>query len=394
MCWMTNKDHKESTKLAHLGTAPEEYFGIVNPPIARASTILYPSLEAYEDPNHKYRYGRMANPLSDKFETAMADIENGFNAVSTCSGLTAVTLALSTVVKAGDHALIVDSLYPPARDFCNRELTKFGVEIEYYDPRIGAGIENLVKENTTAIYLETPGSGTFEVQDIDIITNIAKAKGIKTIADNTYSAGLLLKPIDHGVDYSLQSATKYIGGHSDINMGVVVANTQENYRALKKTALNRGDCAAAEDLYLGLRGLRTISLRLKQNAENALKISNWLRKQKGIADVLNPALKSSPDHKLWKKYFKGANGIFSIVLEPSSKQAVHAFVDALELFPIGSSWGGYESLLQPQYLNKYRTAVPRPEGEGAMLRLQVGLEDADDLIADLDQALKIFNKEK
>ena len=230
---MTNKDHKESTKLAHIGTAPEEYFGIVNPPIARASTILYPSLSAYEDPGHKYRYGRMGNPLSEKFETAIAEIENGFNAVSTCSGLTAVTLALSAVVKSGDHALIVDSLYPPARDFCNQELEKFGIEIEYYDPRIGGNIESLIKENTSLIYLESPGSGTFEVQDIDAITKIAKAKGIKTIIDNTYSAGLLLKPLDHGVDYSLQSATKYIGGHSDIHMGIVTANTEENYKALK-----------------------------------------------------------------------------------------------------------------------------------------------------------------
>ncbi len=388
---MSHKHHKESTKLAHIGAAPEEYFGIVNPPIARASTILYPSLEAYEDPNHKYRYGRMGNPLSEKFETAIAEIENGFNAVSTCSGLTAVTLALSTVLKAGDHALIVDSLYPPARDFCNRELVKFGVEIEYYDPRIGADIESLIRENTTAIYLESPGSGTFEVQDIEAITNIAKAKGIKTIADNTYAAGLLLKPIDHGVDYALQSATKYIGGHSDINMGVVVANTEDNYRALKKTALNRGDCASAEDLYLGLRGLRTIALRLKHNAESAVKISQWLEGQKGIAKVLNPALESSPDHVLFKQYFKGANGIFSIILEPSSKEAVHAFVDALELFPIGSSWGGYESLLQPQYLHKYRTIIPRPDGEGAIIRLQIGLEDVEDLMADLEQALGIFN---
>ena len=389
-----NKDHKEATKLAHIGTAPEEYFGIVNPPIARASTILYPSLAAYEDPTHKYRYGRMGNPLSDKFEQAIADIENGFKAVSTCSGLTAVTLALMSVVKSGDHILVVDSLYPPARDFCNQELAKFGVEIEYYDPRIGSAIDSLVKDNTSLIYLESPGSGTFEVQDIPAITSVAKDKDIKTVIDNTYAAGLLFKPLDHGADYSLQSATKYVGGHSDINMGIVVANNEENFKTLKKCALNRGDCASAEDLYLGLRGLRTISIRMKQNAENALKVSEWLEEQDGIAEVLNPALKSSPDHALFKKYFKGANGVLSIILEPASKEAVHKFVDALELFPIGSSWGGYESLLQPQYLSKYRTATKRPDGEGAILRLQIGLEDPDDLINDLDQALKIFNKEK
>lgn len=388
---MTKKNtHKENTRLAHVGLAADEYFGIVNPPIARASTILYPSLAAYEDPNHRYRYGRMGNPLSEKFEGAIAEIENGFNAVSTASGLSAITLALMAVLKAGDHALIVDTLYPPGRDFCNQVMTKFGVEIEYYDPRIGGDIAKLTKDNTALIYLESPGSGTFEVQDVPAITKVAKAKNIKTIIDNTYAAGLIFKPLDHGVDYSLQSATKYIGGHSDINMGVVTANTEENYKLLKTTALNRGDCASAEDLYLGLRGLRTISLRMKQNAQSALKIASWLEKQKGIAAVLYPALKSSPEYKLWKRDFTGANGVLSIILEPSPKAAVHTFVDALDLFPIGSSWGGYESLLQPQYLSKYRTITPRPEGEGALLRLQIGLEDADDLIADLDQALKIF----
>ncbi len=389
---MSNKDHKENTKLAHIGTAPEEYFGIVNPPIARASTILYPSLAAYEDPNHKYRYGRMGNPLSEKFERAIAEIENGFNAVSTPSGLTAITLALMSVLKAGDHALIVDSLYPPARDFCNEVLTRFGVEVEYYDPRIGQDIRDLIKENTALIYMESPGSGTFEVQDVPSIVNVAKAKNIKTIIDNTWAAGILFKPLTHGVDYSLQSATKYIGGHSDINMGVVVASNEENYKLLKRTALNRGDCASAEDLYLGLRGLRTLTLRMKQAGENALKVATWLKEQKGIADVLYPALSHSPDHKLWKRDFTGANGVFSIVLEKASKDSVHKFVDSLELFPIGSSWGGYESLLQPQYLSKYRTIIKRPEGEGAILRLQIGLEDPEDLIADLDQALKVFRK--
>lgn len=391
---MSKKTHKESTRLTHIGLAADEYFGIVNPPIARASTILYPSLAAYEDPNHKYRYGRMGNPLSEKFESAIAEIENGFDGMSTASGLAAVTLALMTVLKAGDHALIVDTLYPPARDFCDQVLTKYGVEIEYYDPRIGGKIDKLTKDNTALIYLESPGSGTFEIQDVPAIAKVAKAKGIKTIIDNTYSAGLIFKPLDHGVDYSLQSATKYIGGHSDINMGIVVARDEATYKELRSTALNRGDCASAEDLYLGLRGLRTISLRMKQSAENALKIASWLKKQKGIADVLYPALKSSPEYKIWKRDFTGANGVLSIVLDKSSKQAVHKFVDALELFPIGSSWGGYESLLQPQYLSKYRTINPRPSDEGALLRLQIGLEDPDDLIADLEQALKIFNKEK
>ena len=387
---MSKKDYKEKTKLAHAGLAPDEYFGIVNPPIARASTILYPSLEAYEDPTHQYRYGRMGNPLAEKFELALADLENGFNAVTAPSGLSAITLALMAVLKAGDHALLVDTLYPPARDFCNEVLARFGVEVEYYNPRIGGDIDALIKSNTALVYLESPGSGTFEIQDVPAITKVTKAKGVKTIIDNTWAAGILFKPLDHGVDYSLQSCTKYIGGHSDLNMGVVVARDEDAYKSLKRTALNRGDCAAAEDLYLGIRGLHTMPLRLKEAGESALKVASWLSKQKGVADVLYPALKSSPDHKLWKRDFSGANGILSIVLEKSSKEAVRAFVDALDLFPIGSSWGGYESLLQPQYLKKYRTASSRPDDEGAILRLQIGLEDTEDLIEDLDVGLKAY----
>ena len=387
-----NKEYKEATRLAHIGLAPDEYFGIVNPPIARASTILYPSLEAYKDPGHQYRYGRMGNPLAEKFERAIAEIEHGYNAVTTSSGLSAITLALQTVLKTGDHALIVDTLYPPARDFINQELVKkFGIDVTFYDPRIASDIKALVKDNTALIYMESPGSGTFEVQDIDAIVAVAKAHNIVTVIDNTYSAGLLLKPIAHGVDYSLQSATKYIGGHSDINMGVVTARDEGCYKALKRTALNRGDCASAEDLYLGLRGLRTMSLRLRQSADNALIIAKWLEGREGIASVLNPALENSPDHAMFNKYFKHANGVFSIVLKPASDKKVGNFVKALTLFPIGSSWGGYESLLQPQFLNKYRTATSRDKGEGVILRLQIGLEDPEDLMANLQHALDVFN---
>ncbi len=387
-----DKTYQENTILTHLGLAPDEYFGIVNPPIARASTIIYPSLDAFENPDHKYRYGRTGNPLAEKFEEAIATLENGYNAVSTGSGLSAITLVLMALLKGGDHVLMVDTIYPPTRDFCNHVLVKYGVEVEYYDPRLNAGIADLIRENTAVIYLESPGSGTFEIQDVPAIVAIAKDKGIKTVIDNTYSAGLLFKPLDHGVDYALQAATKYIGGHSDINLGVVVAREEDGYRALKRHAVLRGDCAGAEDLYLGLRGLRTMKLRLAQNAKNALEVATWLKGQAGVEDVSYPALESSRAYALWRRDFSGANGVLTLVLRPSSKDAVRAFTDALALFPIGSSWGGYESLLQPQYLSKYRSVSKRPEGEGALLRLQIGLEDPQDLIADLEQALAVLNK--
>lgn len=384
-----DKNRQFQTRLIHLGRAPKEYFGIVNPPISRTSTILFPSLDAYEDKDRKYRYARMGNPLSDKFECAMAEIENGHAAISTPSGLTAITTSLLAFLKSGDHVLVTDSLYQPSRLFCDNVLTRFGVEVEYYDPLIGAGISGLIRNNTTVIYMESPGSATFEIQDVPAIVQAAKARNIITIADNSWSAGLLFRPLDHGADISLQSCTKYVGGHSDINLGVSVARTPELYKQLKKTALDLGVCAGAEDLYLALRGLRTISLRMRQCAENAMIVAEWLKGRNEVQRLYFPALESDPNHALWKRDFSGTNGLLSILLRPAPKAAVSAFVDSLELFPVGSSWGGYESLLQPQYLKTCRTAVPWRE-DGALLRLQIGLEDPQDLIKDLEQAFAKF----
>ena len=264
-----------------------------------------------------------------------------------------------------------------------------GVETEYYDPMIGAGIEDLIRENTRMIYMESPGSATFEVQDIPAITKVAKARGVMTVTDNTWSAGMLSKPLALGSDISLQSATKYIGGHSDINLGVSVAGSEAHYKRLKQTAVDLGICAGPEDMYLALRGLRTLKVRMKQNAQNALRVIEWLKGRDEVEKIYHPSLEDHAGHEIWTRDFNGANGLLSIRLRPSSKEAVHAFVDALDMFPIGSSWGGYESLLQPQYLSKCRTAVPW-EHEGGMLRLQIGLEDPEDLIADLEQAFAKF----
>lgn len=388
---MDSKDYKRDTTLVHAGRHPEDYHGVVNPPISRTSTILYPSLAAYEDKNHRYRYGRLGNPLSDAFEKSIADLEGGYNAISTQSGAAAISTSLLSFLKAGDHLLMVDTVYPPTRDFCKNVLGRMGIETEFYDPMIGIGIEAMIRPNTAVIYMESPGSGTFEVMDVPAIARIARNKGVVTMIDNTWSAGILFNPIKHGVHVCLQSATKYIGGHSDINLGVVVAADEEIFQKLRQTSWDMGVCATAEDLYLALRGLRTLTTRMKQNAANARVVIDWMMGRPEIARVFYPALPDHKGHEIWKRDFSGGNGLFSFLLKPAPKQAVHDFVDSLKLTPIGSSWGGYESLCQPQYLKNCRTASPWIE-EGALLRFQIGFEDPADLIADIENALRIFSR--
>ncbi len=386
-----NNNHGENTKLVHLGRDPDAFFGLANLPVGRASTIMYPSLEAYENPHHKFRYARTGNPLSEAFEMAIAELEGGYNGITASSGLAAITTAVLAFVKTGDHVLFVDTIYPPTRIFCNDMLARMGIEVEYYDPLIGGGIKDLIRDNTSLIYMESPGSATFEIQDVPAIVAEAKKHDIITMLDNSWAGGLVYKPIRQGVNISVQSATKYISGHSDISLGVAIADNETTFKALRKCAINMGACAAPDDLWLGLRGLRTMSVRMKQNAANALEVATWLTQQKEIKKVFHPALPDDPNHKLWKRDFDGSNGLISIVLQDASKEAVSEFVNNLTLFPIGSSWGGYESLLQPQYLETCRSAVPWNE-KGACLRLQIGLEDPADLITDLKTGLEKFGK--
>lgn len=380
-------DKKETTKLIHAGYAPESYHGIVNPPIVRASTILYPSLSAYEDPNHKYRYGRHGTPFTDAFTGALAELEQGYNAITAPSGLGAITTALLAFLKTGDHLLMVDTAYPPTRSFCDNVLTRMGVEVEYYDPLVAGGIKDLIRDNTAVIYMESPGSATFEIQNVPAIVKAAKERGITTMLDNSWSSGVLFKPLTHGVDLSILSCTKYINGHSDAMLGAVVARDEALYARLKKTAIDLGVCGGTEEINLGIRGLKTLHVRMKEAGQRALKIAQWLEGRSEVERVYYPGLENDPNHALLKRDFLGANGIFSIVLKPLAREKLEAFVDALKLFPIGSSWGGYESLLQPQNLKTCRSAVPWTQ-EGPCLRLQIGLEDPDDLIADLDQAFR------
>ncbi len=386
---MSNESYKEDTQFVHRGRDPAAYEGVGNPPVVRSSTILYPSLAAYEDAGHKYRYGRTGNPLSDQFEQAMSVLENGYGAISAPSGLSAITTALTAFLNFGDHLLVADNTYPPTRSFCDHVLKNYGVEVEYYDPLIGAGIAELIRDNTAVIYMESPGSDTLEIQDVPAITKVAREKGVLTMIDNTWSAGILFKPLDYGVNLSIQAATKYISGHSDVNLGFVVADNEAHYKHLKNKAVLLGICAGGEDMYLALRGVRTLKMRMKQAGENALKIAQFLQTCPEVTNVLYPALPDDPHYKLWRRDFTGANGIVSFILQPSSKEAKRIFIESLKLFPIGSSWGGYESLIKPQNPKTCRSAVPWTE-KGALLRLQVGLEDPDDLIEDLSQGFGAF----
>ncbi len=374
------KDYHKETKLMHAGRAPEDYFGVVNPPICRTSTILYKDLAAYFDPSTKFRYGRVDNPLSCAFEEAIAELEGGHNAITAPSGFAAISTTLFAFLKAGDHILIVDSCYPPTRFFANKQLCSFGIEVEYYDPYIGAGIKDLIRDNTAVIYLESPGSATFEVQDVPAIVKQAKAHDVITIMDNTYSAGVLFKPLEHGVNISVQSAAKYLGGHSDVNLGVAVADNVTNYKILKDCAVNLGICAGAEDLYLSMRGLRTLEMRLEHAGKNMLPVLEWFKTRAEVQKIYSPL-----SEDIWKRDFSGHNGVFSILFDPKYlMDDIARFVDALELFPVGSSWGGYESLIQPQNMKTYRSDWKK---EGVFLRFQIGNENPKDLIVDLERGI-------
>jgi len=393
---MTNDHgkHGRQTRLVHSGRHPDQNFGIVNPPVYHCSTILWPSVaqmdEAGRRPFDTWTYGRTGTPTSAAFEEAVAEMEGGHRAVATPSGLAAITQSLSAFVQSGDHVLVTDSAYGPTRKYCDRVLRRFGVETTYYDPLIGADIADLVRENTRVIYMESPGSSTFEVQDVPAITAVARSRGIATMIDNTWATPLFFRPIEHGVTVSIQSATKYIVGHADAMMGVAVCDTRETFETVKTNAQLHGNSAAPDDLYLAQRGLRTLAVRLRQHGESALAVARWLQDRPEVARVLYPALPDDPGHALWKRDFQGASGLLGVELRPVPAEAVRAMADRMTLFPLGASWGGYESLMMPIDLSALRT-VRRWGDRGPLLRLHIGLEDVDDLIADLAAGFERLN---
>jgi cystathionine beta-lyase len=380
---MTDIDWKNvgpNTRLAHSGNNPRDYFGFVNPPVVHASTVLYPDAETLLSRNQKYTYGTRGTPTSDALAAAIDALEGSAGTIMVPSGLVAVTTPLLAFLSAGDHVLITDSVYHPTRNFADTVLARLGVEVEYYDPLIGAGIESLLKPNTKVVLTESPGSHTFEVQDIPAIARVAKAHGAVVMMDNTWATPLFFRPLDHGVDISIHAATKYPAGHSDVLLGTVSAN-EACWPKLRDTYDALGVCAGPDDVYQVLRGLRTMGVRLERHQQSALEIARWLEARPEVARVLHPALESNPGYALWKRDFTGSSGIFSVVLRRGGLKQTHAFLDALRIFGLGYSWGGYESLAVPVSLAGRKIAVG--PYEGPMFRLQIGLEDVEDLKADL-----------
>lgn len=375
------------TLLAHVGRDPAANHGVVNPPVYHASTICYPTLAAYEaaeqTPFDGTRYGRRGTPTTFALEEAVAALEGGFRAIAVPSGLSAITTTLLALLQAGDHLLMVDTVYQPTRRFCDVVLKGLGIETTYYDPLADVG--PLIRANTKVIFLESPGSLTFEIQDVPAIAAAARARSITTAIDNTWSAGLLFRPLDHGIDVSIQAATKYIVGHSDAMLGLIVCN-EAAYLRVKRASAFLGVSVGPDDCYLALRGLRTLAVRLPHHDRTARAVAHWLAGRPEVAHVRHPALPDCPGHALWRRDFTGGNGLVSFVLHPVGRDRLAALLDGLELFALGASWGGYESLVIPFDPRPARTATVWPH-PGPCLRLHCGLEDADDLIADLSAGL-------
>jgi len=373
-----------NTRLAHAGNDPRDFYGFVNPPVVHASTVLYPDAATMEGRAQKYTYGTRGTPTTDALAAAVDELEGSAGTIIVPSGLAAVTIPLLAFLSAGDHLLMVDSVYSPTRSFCNGMLKRLGVGVDYYDPHAGAGIAALMKPETKVVFTESPGSNTVEMQDIPAIAAAAHAHGAVVMMDNTWATPLYFRPLDHGVDVSIHAATKYPGGHSDVLLGTVSAN-QAAWPRLHETFLLMGCCAGPDDVYQVLRGLRTMGVRLERHQASALELARWLETGKGVARVLHPGLESHPGHQVWKRDYGGSSGVFSIVLDGGGDPEAHAFLDALEIFGLGYSWGGYESLAVKVYLGD-RTVTGGPY-EGPLIRLQIGLEEVSDLKADLQRGL-------
>jgi cysteine-S-conjugate beta-lyase len=373
------------TRVVTAGREHGAYYGFVNPPVYHASTVLYPTAEDFAARRGRYQYGRRGTPTTEALESALQELEGPQCAgvVLVPSGLAAISSALLSVVKAGDHVLVTDSAYEPTRKYCDQILTRLGVTTTYYDPLIGAATAELFRPNTRAVYLESPGSLSFEMQDVGAIAKVAHAKGAAVLIDNTWASPLYFRPLEHGVDLSIQAGTKYIGGHSDLMLGTVSANAA-HVAALKETVRLSGLCEGPDDVYLGLRGLRTLAVRLERHFKSGVAVARWLEQRPEVLRVLHPAMPSFQGHAIWKRDFTGASGLFSVVLKSVPQKAVYAFLNTLELFGMGASWGGFESLAIPFDCSHARTATHWAPG-GPTIRFHIGLEAVDDLLADLER---------
>lgn len=382
-----NDSNKIDTILTVAGRDPAGNFGVVNPPVYHASTIIFPSLAAQEeashDPLNHITYGRSGTPTQQALENTMSQLEGAHRTVAVPSGLAAITGAIIGFVSAGDHMLVTDSAYGPTRRFALNILKRFGVETTFFDPMMGAEVERLVQPNTKLFYVEAPGSLTFEVQDIPAIAKVAHAHGAIVVADNTWATPLYCQPLKLGADIVVHAGTKYVVGHSDAMMGLICCATPEQYATVKNHSAMLGFHAAPDDCYLALRGLRTLAVRLRRHEHSALEIAKWLKTRPEVAQVLHPALSDCPGHEIWQRDFTGSSGLFAFVLRDGyPKHAIAAMVDHMKLFGIGYSWGGYESLMIHAHPEVFRTATPWSKDK-TTIRVHIGLDDVDDIKADL-----------
>jgi cystathionine beta-lyase len=386
-----SKPLQAETKLVTAGRDTKAQKGFVNPPVVHGSTVLYPTAEDLHAHRGEFQYGRRGTPTTKALQEALMALEGpqcaGVGLAP--SGLSAISTTLLAVLKTGDHLLVCDNAYRPTRNFCNGILVRYGVETTYFDPTIGAGIASLFKPNTRAVVVEAPGSQSFEMPDIRAIAAVAHARDALVIDDNTWATPLYHRSLEQGVDISMQAATKYIGGHSDIMFGTISANAKA-WPLIAEAIYLLGVCAGPDDVFLALRGLRTLSVRLAQHYRSGLEMARWLAARPEVIRVLHPALENNPGHAIWKRDFTGASGLFSVVLQPKPQKAVDALLDAVRLFGMGYSWGGFESLVIPFDCAPYRTATKWAPG-GPSLRLHIGLENVDDLKADLERGFAAFN---
>lgn len=387
---------KKSTKIVNAGRSKKWTGNVVNPPVERASTVVFDSIKEMKHAtanrgNQVLFYGRRGTSTSFAFSDAMTELEGGAGCALYPSGTAAITNAILAFVETGDHILMVDTAYEPTRDFCDKTLKRLGVSTTYYDPMIGEGISELIQDNTKILFLESPGSITMEVQDVPTLARVAKEQGIVVMLDNTWASPINFQPFEFGVDVSIQAATKYVVGHSDVMLGTATAS-KEFWPQLRENSYLMGQCTSPDDLYLAMRGIRTLGVRLKQHQENALKVAKYIAGRNDVETVLHPAFESCPGHEFFKRDFLGSNGLFSFVFKAGNQKALNAFLEGFSHFKMGYSWGGFESLvIGVNNVQGLRTATKWPY-TAPLVRLHIGLEDVDDLIEDLEKAFNRFHQ--